>query len=585
MGLKNYYFKNIDIRLSDSDYWDLYLSSDEVYYELYDGILTGDSLISYFDFNNSNIFSTGNTNIYSLTTWTGATTPVSSFTLVDIGLTSIDNGLITYDKVSGDTGNTVLLSALTGSSLVILSSDTAFWMHEVTGMTDSFIYPINMVTAETIGQYAQLCGGFYQGFYKLYDYDYQTLPNRMHKGWSVEFWLNKGDNCSGYTGTTLNDDFPDNKGFFFFIGARAENKFWNVWSGQNEIASACTSGCTSGCTIPKENEMTTSSGIPLDPPKLFIREIDNQFLMWNRSPNQHGCGCDSSVDDGLPHNLNPCNYTASSITITSTTVYTDADNQFLIYNRVNRNSCGCSDSPHTGFTACDYTGRTTEINPLNWTGDVVNNVVGFRIKDDGSIGYRKLISTCTTEFTTAATIVESYSVSGLVEDNIWTHVTIRYIADTTYNDCQLMYGKPRNGKLMFYINGRLKFIVNDFEEIVLRELAEHKEKQQTVPYNISIGGGSQGLLESETFDGPDPSDLNLLIEQYFAGTFIGGISQFRYYDEELSWCTIKNNYESEMERYGHTCSCPCGPIVVQEGILNEEGNFILDEEGNYIIED
>jgi hypothetical protein len=567
MGLRNYYFKNIDMRLSDSDYWDMYISSDETYSEGWGGIIDDTSLVAYFDFNDSNIFNTGNTNIYSLTTWTGATACASGTTgqtLVDIGLTGIDNGLITYIKPSGDTENNALLSALTGSSLVILSSDTQFWMHEVTGMTNTYIYPIDLLSADTIGQYAQLCGGFYQGFYKLHDYDYQTLPNRMHKGWVAEFWLNKSDVCSGYTGTTLNDDFPDNEGFFFYIGARAENKFWNVWSGQNEIASGCTTGCTEWCTILKENEMTTSSGIPLDPPQLFIRDIDNQFLILSRSrDNGDRCGCGNGADDdGLPHNITTCNYTGGSITITSSTVYDDAENQFLVYNRVHGSSSGSCGScgghgDGTGFTTCNYTGRTHQNMELNWSGDVVYNATGFRIREDGSIGYRRLIYTCTTEAVTAATIEESYSAAGLVSDDEWTHVAVRWVADTTYDECQLLYSPPRTGKLMFYINGKLKFIVRDFIEIVSRELDEHKEKQQTVPFNMSIGGGSQGLLESQTFDGPDPEDFALLIEQYFAGTFIGGISKFRFYDEELSWCGIKNNYEDEATTYGHSINCPC----------------------------
>ena len=581
------------MRLSDSDYWDMYLSSDEAYYYPYTGILTGDMLVGYFDFNNSAIFPSGNTSIYSLSTWTGATTPYSSLTLVDIGLTGIDNGLITYNPITGDTANTALVSALTGSSLVILSSDTKFWMHEVTGMTNTFVYPISIVNDPLAGDYASFCGGFYQGFYKLHDYDYQTLPNRMHKGWVTEFWLKKESICSGFSGTILNNIFTNNEGFFYFIGTRAENKFWDIWSGQNPIVSGCTSGCTTGCTIPKEYEMTTHSGIPLDPPKLFIRDIDNQFLIYNRaSTASTSCngGC-TGEDNGLPHGITPCNFDGTHITITSTTVYTDAENQFLIYNRASHvgdhSNCGggCDGGPHTGFTACNYTGRTKEIMSLNWTGDVVDNAVGFRIKEDGSIGYRRLTYTCTTA-STAATVVEEYSVTGTVKNDVWTHVAIRWVADTTYDDCQVLYGKPRLGKLMFYINGRLKFIVREFKEIVSRGLDEHKEKQQSVPYNISIGGGSQGLLESETFDGPDPSDANMLIEENFAGTFIGGISQFRYYDDELSWCEIKGNYESEMDRYGHTCACPCGPAGGnQTGILAEDGTFILDEDGNYIIEE
>ena len=82
-----------------------------------------------------------------------------------------------------------------------------------------------------------------------------------------------------------------------------------------------------------------------------------------------------------------------------------------------------------------------------------------------------------------------------------------------------------------------------------RRLEEYKDKQLGVPFNISLGGGSQGLLESMTFDGQDPDDLGLKIEENFAGTFVGDISQFRFYICDLNWNDINNNYNVERFRY------------------------------------
>ena len=53
--------------------------------------------------------------------------------------------------------------------------------------------------------------------------------------------------CSGSTGNTLNTVYPNNEGFFYYMGTRAENKFWDVFSG--------------------ETGYTTSSGYPLPPPE------------------------------------------------------------------------------------------------------------------------------------------------------------------------------------------------------------------------------------------------------------------------------------------------------------------------------
>jgi len=108
-------------------------------------------------------------------------------------------------------------------------------------------------------------------------------------------------------------------------------------------------------------------------------------------------------------------------------------------------------------------------------------------------------------------------------------VSIRFSLDEDIPEDELDCAPLRIGKLMFYVDGRLKHTVYDVDEFVARRLNEYKDKQLGVPFNISLGGGSQGLLESMTFDGQDPDDLGLTIEQNFAGTFIGDISQFRFY--------------------------------------------------------
>ena len=43
---------------------------------------------------------------------------------------------------------------------------------------------------------------------------------------------------------------------------------------------------------------------------------------------------------------------------------------------------------------------------------------------------------------------------------------------------------------MFYINGKLKYVVDEFDEFIGRRLNEYKDKQICVPFNMSLGGGS-----------------------------------------------------------------------------------------------
>ena len=535
--------------LSNSDYWDLFLCNNCTDEQNNNQILD-DCILVDIDINNDNSFS-GDT-LYSLTTWTGATINGSGITLNDIGLAGIDNGFIEYD-CTGSTSGQTFLSAFTGSTLVLTSADTRFSMTRVTGCT--YDYPIEILTGLTQGRYAQLCGGFYQGFFKLSDktyfeeisdnkftwplewftcppvctgdttvpsgqtcclnpnlayqcyndgkpipYNYEILPERLGgmggkykpclDGWTATFMLNKSsESC---TGNTLNNLYPNNKGFFFYMGTRSENKFWDLFSG--------------------ETGYTTSSGYPLPPPKVTTTELNN--------------------------------------------------NPFLVYQ-----PAGC----------CCFSGITTETTQeKDRNADIVNNVLGFRIKDDGSIGYRTITVTgvcsavtattvvdCNTQcgcgcssntgstsgYTTATTVTEEYitgtsinecySMSGLVQTDVWTHIGIRFKPYEYFEECELNFKGRRKGSLSVYVNGYLKWKLDDFDEFIFRELDEYREKQQGVPFNYSFGGGTQGLLESNTVNGPDVKDEDLVVENNFAGTFEGGVSKFKLYCCALDVTTIR----------------------------------------------
>lgn len=585
-NIKNYNFNKLDLRLSNSEYWDFYLANDDSSI-----FVTGnDCLISLFDFNIPEIYLNGQTSattISSLATWTGATN--TGYTFSTIGLTGIDNGLVTFEKNSGDTANLALLSALTGTSLIIPSGDSRLHLNKVTGTTGQFIYPIDSLT-DFSGIYAQFNGGFYQGYYKIDGSTYQVWPDRFKNGWVAEFWLKRDESyTSAYTETKLNDLYPDNKGFFFYWGTRAENKFWNRFEGAD---TGCTSGCTvdSGCTdtlspwctVPKETDITISGTngelITLYPNQTTTETITNPFLLYGRA-NGSGSTC-SSCGSALGFvQKTVCSDTGTTITITKPkTVVTNTTNPFLFYGRASGSGSTCSScgssipSGYGNQTVCSSTGFSTSIqfDDLDPKIDVLDNALGFRIKDDGSIGYRLLTVTgsCSgNTYVSGITIEEKYSASGMVKYDAWTSVIIRYSTDSL-NDCDLKYKPKRKGKLMFYINGKLKFVVKDFSEFIAKRLEEHMEKQVGVPFNISLGGGSQGLIETQTFDGRDEADLGLLIEQNFAGSFFGGISTFKFNACDLYFTDIQSIYNQEVPRY-----------------YEVGGNFLIQENGFYILQE
>jgi hypothetical protein len=131
----------------------------------------------------------------------------------------------------------------------------------------------------------------------------------------------------------------------------------------------------------------------------------------------------------------------------------------------------------------------------------------------------------------------------------------------------------RMGTLTLYVNGYKFMVIENFEEIIPRELNTEKEKQIGVPFNLSFGGGSQGLHDHLIFSstttpyGPyiqDPElfpnnilsattysglSTNILIEQNFGGTFMGGISQFRMYTEPLGSPSIQHNFRILEKQY------------------------------------
>jgi hypothetical protein len=72
------------------------------------------------------------------------------------------------------------------------------------------------------------------------------------------------------------------------------------------------------------------------------------------------------------------------------------------------------------------------------------------------------------------------------------------------NEKWLLEENFRKGRLKIYINGKLFYTIEDFEEIIPRALNTDKEKQVGVPFNVSWGGGTQGLRENLTFN-PKPS--------------------------------------------------------------------------------
>jgi hypothetical protein len=597
----------------------------------------------------------------------------SSSTSCDIGLTGIDNGLV--DQMTGQTiyfTNGLYSDYLKFSRMYY---DRRFKMFQVTGHTstpnvrfsgfnDRVLYEVVSKSNPQFGKYHELYGGFYQGFYKLFGYDYDILPDRMNKGWSVEMILrprlfNEYSPSSGET--TLNQIYPNNKNTFFYFGTRAENKFHHHASGSPRCFSAytrVTSGLTQLDTCACCNKTITNSRCIFVYPPWSVNGVHDPHVNYGCNqcqgdPQQQiscGCGCNEIPCETCgwecqTHNCPTIIYPTPTPTPSPTPTPDCHIPPVCTPTCTDCQTCSgssCNDCS-TGFTSIE---DTCEKDPL-W--DSLSNAFSLRLCGDPnnpSIGVRMLkftgdcqtTGTCEntgTTFVTGWTIVDictppiypyCYQVNpAWLEEEHWFQVNVvweRYtyldtcdlwwrgglgditkfyyleslanntvslitvpytsayhpkkaeqIEQVQLNDTWAVEKKLREGRLRIYINGKIFHTIENFEELIPRGLNTDKERQVGVPFNISWGGGTQGLRENLTFSaitepyGPyiqDPEnfpindltgttfnglDNHILIEQNFAGTFEGAISQFRMYVEPLSAPEVKHNFKLLKDKF------------------------------------
>ena len=176
-----------------------------------------DNLAIQIDLNNikSWNFNTGYT-VNSLNYWNQAKT--DNIILPDFGLTAYDNGRLNN-----------MLSGLTltndNNKLSLYRIGYNLETSEITGQTKYSGYTITPFTGTSVGNYFYLNGGYLQGFFKLYNYNYEIFPPRYNKGITIE---------------TMLEILSTSKGIFFFMGTRAEDKYNSYFSGETGISGQTT---------------------------------------------------------------------------------------------------------------------------------------------------------------------------------------------------------------------------------------------------------------------------------------------------------------------------------------------------------
>ena len=151
--------------------------------------------------------------IKSINKWNNAVS--DDLNLFDFGLTAFDNGRL--DNMN--------------NGIFLTKNDTYLKLYRVgayseTGNTITYDnLDIIPYTGTSVGNYFKLNGGYFQGFFKLFDYNYEILPPRHNNGITIE---------------TLVELLPDSYGIFYTMGLRAEDKYNPFFNGETAIISGTT---------------------------------------------------------------------------------------------------------------------------------------------------------------------------------------------------------------------------------------------------------------------------------------------------------------------------------------------------------
>ena len=614
--------RKLDFKIRKDEYWDLMLSKEDSSGAAFDwddnaclaAFVSPEEgeCIRYFD----------KGKVFSSVSWGSAVNSgddeMSGVTLYNIGFTGVDNGLVFYDKNLID--NAQFFKYYT-ESFYSTCGDTRLSLSVSRCNTGEHIYPIRVVDDQV--KYFECKGGFLQGFYKTYGYDYQTLPNIIEDEWNMSFVIRPRSDYQVLEGT-LNYEHPKNKGIFFYMGMRAENKFWDV---------DATDGEKSGFTADRYNidggydtidsrkyvqddcseefQFIEETGAYEDKCPVPEAWADDSYISegYEQEEGTVLSGCPTAEDsmDGDYIHFNPCEgeddpwieagYTVKEISLDGITDIetsnghnifenTDnyyeikSDNKYLLFN----NTCsgytvekwekeGAEDKTFifttkknskipnyyllfnntcTGYTVDtigEYLNSIKE--PYDLYSDYIRNAFALKYNDDGSLTYKYIVkdlgSGCPTSdysdfqgdyINDTTHIIEETTLPGLVKDGEWTNVHLRFkLLGNGLGKCDTNVG-GRLMKIYIYVGGLLKFISRPIPAFNFRELAEVYDKQESVPYNISLGGGTQGLADTVGLNFMDYTPYELPLEKYFGGTFLGDIRLFKFWSCPMNFAVI-----------------------------------------------
>lgn len=576
--------------LLKEDYWDFHLAIDceSGYYE--EGLVEK-CLSSYIDLSDNECIWFDD--IYSKTKyrWDNAVN-TNTLALKNFGYTSVDNGKTLYeqDKIS----NREFFDLFTNTQFKPEDNDFRLVLTKVAGNHQLYDYSNDISFWNDKIQSTKLNGGWYQGFFCSNNgSEYKVLPTDLGGGWSLEFVLNKED--FKHDTQILNDVYPENKGIFFYIGTRSENKWWIKYLTNHNFEWCKKSGFYDEYA---ETDYTENNGLN-DSYFKEIVEMDSRseyfpdnYLETEEEINEHPfdkeymknvkcqdcnqCGNVYVKDDYyekemvLDENMNL--QTKNGYDISQPNIKEiKTDNKFVIFDRTKEgqktttwdeantevilnyikkpNIGNYFELFHHGCGGYDVRKikelinvKNKEYNVLN---DIYRNAFALQIKDDGTIGYKYLIKDCDNE-EEKYKIESEFTRDHLILDGEWYTINVNIIPfrhhDKSVYNCLSNNSTEEKMRIMIYINGKLVLVSKDLPIFNFKRLEDLDEKQEGVPFNISLGGGTQGLAEVVYVNYLKLPEYVLPLEKEFGGSFIGWLKSFKFYTCPLNYYEVIENH-------------------------------------------
>lgn len=554
-----------ELTFCKKDYWDFHLSEGVTGDGVYPQELTTDCLSVYIDLDDPDCIWYDNILSKPGCYWEGSNNFDGAY--YNIGMTGVDNGLFLYKK--DQITSAEFLNIFLNSEYSCDFCQNRLLLHPVGGNNGVYQYPYRFVT-EGGHVVAELKGGFFQGFFCDADRNYQVLPQSIENGWVLEVRLKPA--VFSDISSTLNIAHPENKGIFLYIGTRAENKWYKLY----DVGDLTNDSALWSMGYLNEAPNITGSYFSenyFDKPEYFA---DDYFLDYDKKEIAKPIA--SYVQDGyvgetlITDRYVDDEYVADEVELPEiTTIHTNdghalgqpnikeinTDNKFILFNHTKEGftTKNWSDDNIVRFSYVEkpqtenyftlfhhgnggYTTKNIDdlLNVLNKKydimGDLYQNALAFQITDQGAVRYKYFVKGCDGN---ADYKIESEStVDGVVALDEW-HTVSAVIKPTSSailpdnGRCGLSVGKRDKMVIHLYVDGKLKLISKELPMLNLKALNDLSSRQEGVPFNISLGGGTQGLCDVVYTDYlVVPKDI-LPLEKEFGGSFEGYISKFRFY--------------------------------------------------------